>query len=383
MHTADAALHDFRLQWQRDVERDVAERDAPPAAPHASHSSCFAPPRPPTAPPLPKHDTLAHMLAPLVAAHEADVAHAPLEAQTPSTTHGAAPRERSCCPRTVHEMHAADETLPFPAGTLPDEVWMRVLFCALEPTLLAPGIASLSDTMHHESCPSASAHHAWSGPDYITLENAARTCWKLRLLTSRAMLWRRVVHATYQPPQLPLYTTPDTLFARTPYSWRDLFIQQPRLRMHGAYIATCRYTQQGLSEENRWVRVFHLVEFFRYLRFFPDGQVLSMLTSDRPAETVHRLVPGERAKGMATGHWHLVCDDTHGATIAIENLCDPTLGRYVFQMTLRLGQTAPGRWNKLELLAYTSQRRGTAEVLPIPHKHMRPFLFSRVLRYGT
>ena len=66
----------------------------------------------------------------------------------------------------------------------------------------------------------------------------------------------------------------------------------------------------------------------------------------------------------------------------IEDLHDPTLPGYTFQMTLHM-RSSPGRWRRMDMLEYASLNLQTGEVLPIPHKHARPFLFSRVLSYGV
>ena len=84
----------------------------------------------------------------------------------------------------------------------------------------------------------------------------------------------------------------------------------------------------------------------------------------------------EAARGAASGS---AC----GATIVIEDLHDPTLAKYTFQMSLHLRQSAPGRWNRLDMLEYASLHLETGEVVPIPHKHNKPFFFSRVVSYGA
>lgn len=158
----------------------------------------------------------------------------------------------------------------------------------------------------------------------------------------------------------------------------------PRVRTQGAYIARCSYTQQGMSEENVWVRVLHTVEFYRYLRFFSDGTCMSMQTTVAPADTVSQLVHGMEAKGLSYGHWHLRPGASGtGATVVVDDLHDATLPHYAFQMRLRLHQSAPGRWNKLDLLEYASVHLHTGEVLPFPDKHQKPFTFSRVRGYGA
>lgn len=65
----------------------------------------------------------------------------------------------------------------------------------------------------------------------------------------------------------------ESLYSRHSKSWRSVFINEPRLRLNGTYISSCHYTRSGMSEESVWVNVIHVVEFYRSLRFLPDGKV--------------------------------------------------------------------------------------------------------------
>ena len=50
--------------------------------------------------------------------------------------------------------------------------------------------------------------------------------------------------------------------------------------------------------ENAWVNVTHLITYHRYLRFMPNGVVLSLLANDdqSPHDVVHNLKPGLKMK---------------------------------------------------------------------------------------
>ena len=50
--------------------------------------------------------------------------------------------------------------------------------------------------------------------------------------------------------------------------------------------------------ENAWVNVTHLITYHRYLRFMPNGTVLSLLANEdqSPQDVVHCLKPGLRMK---------------------------------------------------------------------------------------
>ncbi|KAJ1572574.1 hypothetical protein NDA12_006194 [Ustilago hordei] len=229
------------------------------------------------------------------------------------------------------------------------------------------------------------------GADWQSLEILGRTCWKFRLLTKSPSLWREIVRKTYYPPILDPSLTLATLYERHHSDWRTVFINQPRLRLNGCYIAACHYARPGLSED-AWVRVIHVVEFYRSIRFLPDGTALSLLTTDPPSETVRKLEPGLKAKGFSKGQWELfeegLEDDEEearprGPKVVVEDLRDKSMQKYAFRMVFGLRSTTRGRWNKLNLLEYYSVNLTNGEVLPLPQKHSRPFHFSRVIAYGV
>lgn len=229
------------------------------------------------------------------------------------------------------------------------------------------------------------------GADWQSLEVLGRTCWKFRLLTKSPLLWREIVRETYYPPILDPSITLTTLYERHHSDWRTVFINQPRLRLNGCYIAACHYARPGLSED-AWVRVIHVVEFYRSVRFLPDGTALSLLTTDPPSETVRKLEPGLKAKGFSKGRWELFEDGLEddeeegrprGPKVVVEDLRDKSMLKYAFRMVFGLRSTTWGRWNKLDLLEYYSVNLTNGEVLPLPQKHSRPFHFSRVIAYGV
>ncbi|PWY99133.1 hypothetical protein BCV70DRAFT_163734 [Testicularia cyperi] len=229
------------------------------------------------------------------------------------------------------------------------------------------------------------------GCDWQTLEILGRTCWKWRLLTKSPGLWKQIVHETYYPPILDPAVSCQMLYERHHSDWRTVFVNQPRVRLNGCYIAACHYARRGMSEESAWINVIHVVEFYRSVRFLPDGTALSLLTTESPSETVRKLEPGLKQKGFSTGTWdlfeHGLEDDEvegrpPGPKVVVENLRDKSMHKYAFRMVFSLKSTSPGKWNKLVLLDYFSINLTNGECLPLPQKHSRPFHFSRVIPYG-
>ena len=82
---------------------------------------------------------------------------------------------------------------------------------------------------------------------------------------------RGLVEMTYRPPQVPADLPPDEIVENYMFDYRRMFIEHPRVRLDGVYIAVCHYvcvisqntsisaplharSREG-SSENAWVNV--------------------------------------------------------------------------------------------------------------------------------
>lgn len=116
--------------------------------------------------------------------------------------------------------------------------------------------------------------------DLASLERFGSTCWRARHLTSKAGVWKRRTQEIYRWPMI----TDDGVSAvdlaeRHGWEWRTTFIEEERVRMDGCYISVCHYVRPGAGDE--WVSVTHMITYHRFLRFYPDGTVISFLTTDQ------------------------------------------------------------------------------------------------------
>ncbi|KAF9266943.1 hypothetical protein L218DRAFT_956035 [Marasmius fiardii PR-910] len=271
--------------------------------------------------------------------------------------------------------------------------------------------------------------HVMKHLDPSSIERFATVSRKARVISLDSSIWRELVEVTYKPPQILDEEVLKTLYDKYLYDYRRLYIEHPRIRTDGVYIAVCHYIRNGLSE-NSWVNLSHFITYRRYLRFYPNGQVLSLLTNEEqsPAEVISRLKPTRPTKGLLVGTWHLT-----GTTVVLSNLIDsdslsdPRLApvdlsspssvlaainhahrsinrigtgaastgpsyhhhptperslRYVFTMSLSLRSKPLGRWNRLDIASYDSVHLETGDVHPVALKHERPFWFSKVRSYA-
>ena len=185
-------------------------------------------------------------------------------------------------------------------------------------------------------------------------------------------------------------------------SWQRMFRQRPRIRFNGCYISTVNYLRSGQASANQatWGSPVHIVTYYRYLRFFRDGTVLSLTETAEPADVVHRLTRDEAVaqqgspgggvlKQVLKGRWRLArAADNPGAPLA-EVEGDVTVetegvAKYIYRLDLALGSAGKGaRNNKLGWKGFYSYNTLTGDWAEFTMRNNKPFFFSRVRSYGV
>ncbi|XP_029841796.3 F-box only protein 9 isoform X2 [Ixodes scapularis] len=117
--------------------------------------------------------------------------------------------------------------------------------------------------------------------DVLSLESVSRVCRGFYLCARDPELWHLVCARTWGRDcgQLLRYQ-----------SWREMYIYRPRICYNGVYINKTTYVRHGESSfQDSSYRPCFLVEYFRYLRFFPEGAVLMLTTPDNPYLSLGKL----------------------------------------------------------------------------------------------
>ncbi|KAK7590264.1 hypothetical protein V9T40_001877 [Parthenolecanium corni] len=93
-------------------------------------------------------------------------------------------------------------------------------------------------------------------------------------------------------------------------SWRDMYINHPRIGTNGCYIGETKYYRQGeRSFQDQNYRPFHLVVYYRYLRFFADGTVLMVNSTEVPNVIVGQLRNKSAKNGALFRGCYNIVDD--------------------------------------------------------------------------
>ncbi|VDN56878.1 unnamed protein product [Dracunculus medinensis] len=88
-------------------------------------------------------------------------------------------------------------------------------------------------------------------------------------------------------------------------NWRHMFISCPHLYFHGVYIGKCTYFRPGeASFQDNFYRPWHIITYYRFMRFFADGVVIMVTSSDPPVQIVSALKSkSTRLNGVLFGRY--------------------------------------------------------------------------------
>ena len=97
------------------------------------------------------------------------------------------------------------------------------------------------------------------------------------------------------------------------FIFRDLFLSKPRVHFNGCYVSKMKYLREGERgfQDQETYRAWHIVEYNRYLRFFPGGQVIMALSSDDEAIIAKQLntkTGGLNIPGAIMGRYRIAED---------------------------------------------------------------------------
>nr|XP_015218789.1 PREDICTED: F-box only protein 9 [Lepisosteus oculatus] len=188
-------------------------------------------------------------------------------------------------------------------------------------------------------------------------------------------------------------------------SWREMFLERPRVRFDGVYISKTTYIRQGEESLDGFYRAWHQVEYYRYLRFFPDGQVMMLTTPEDPLSIVPRLRSrNTRMESVLLGHYRLSQDtDNQTKVFAVvskrkdEKPAEYQKSRYFrrgpvqdtehsFHVGLQLCSGGRQRFNKLTWIhhschiTYRSSEETVVTAFEVD-KMYTPLFFARVKSY--
>ncbi|VVT56479.1 uncharacterized protein SAPINGB_P005088 [Magnusiomyces paraingens] len=168
--------------------------------------------------------------------------------------------------------------------------------------------------------------------------------------------------------------------------WRAMYMHRPRVRFDGVYVSTCNYVRPGRGDG--WSAPMIMVTYYRYLRFFRDGAVLSLLTTDEPKDVVPAFERGKIGGGSSTVRQdgsvfilpRTVVGGTWKHTDSQGSILVHTAGsvpEYEFWLELQVRSSGTRRHNKLKWVTFFATERMTGARTDFGLLNDRPYFFVR------
>ncbi|RCI07982.1 hypothetical protein L249_7811 [Ophiocordyceps polyrhachis-furcata BCC 54312] len=289
---------------------------------------------------------------------------------------------------TIVPLAEASSSCPF--ASLPDELLVLILseVAASDPGVLTSGAALACKRLAYLS---ATEQRIWRRVALSPLYGFPAMHYRFCLDDNWHALPDLDLHHTRHPGS-PVSCA--ALIPSTYASWSDMFRRRPRIRFNGCYISTVNYVRPGHHSASAapaaWAgsSPVHIVTYYRYLRFFRDGSLISLLATVHPADIVHQLTPDQLRlhrhadhshstqnspmRLALRGRWHLVADDEDGSSLLVET--EGVGPKYLYSMHLllrRAGRAACN--NKLVWKTFHSYNKLTDDWAEFGLKNASPF----------
>lgn len=96
---------------------------------------------------------------------------------------------------------------------------------------------------------------------------------------------------------LPVYKT-----------WKNLYATRPFIKFNGYYLSVINYYTEGVSNNLSWTTPVRTITYYRYIRFYPDGTLIKVLSALEPDKVVPFLLKSHSSiedQKIFTGFWSI------------------------------------------------------------------------------
>jgi len=113
--------------------------------------------------------------------------------------------------------------------------------------------------------------------DIRSLECCSQVCKGFYLAARDPEIWRQICERVFGASVLQVARANDT-------PWRDFYLSRSRVLFHGCYVSKMTYIREGERsfQDHENYRAWHMVQYFRLIRFFPGGRMLMCISADDP-----------------------------------------------------------------------------------------------------
>jgi len=228
--------------------------------------------------------------------------------------------------------------------------------------------------------------------DVRSLDKCSQTCKGFYICARDPELWRAACSKVWGG-------TVGFLEGSPYLSWRDMFYQRHRVLFSGCYISKTSYIRMGENNfQDYFYTPIHLVEYYRLIRFYPDGSLVMLTSADDPQVSVAKLRNRHvQDSSIHRGQFRLINDQVmivvkpqyqqyNRPSRRKANIDDTSCNR-TFILELKIMDSKKRRFCKLEWSHYSvtqvvSKREVESEFELTPNSYP-PFWFSRVKSFHS
>lgn len=132
--------------------------------------------------------------------------------------------------------------------------------------------------------------------DLKSLERFAQVCKGFYLLARDQAIWKLACEKVWGADLSPTS------------NYREIFITRPRVNFNGCYICKINYQRYGENSfQDQFYRPVQLVEYFRLIRFLPNGKMLMFTSADELQTSVTKLknvYAAMQSRDVQKGNYH-------------------------------------------------------------------------------
>lgn len=165
--------------------------------------------------------------------------------------------------------------------------------------------------------------------------------------------------------------------------WGDNYIDmiktRPYIKFDGVYISTVNYLRYGSNVENSssLLNPVHMITYYRYYRFYPDGNVLRLLTTEEPNHVVKYFQRDDKPKDSDLCRWSLGFEDNFGRVTITRHT-----EKYTFHEILTIRKQGKKIHQRLKWVnSQVEDLEGNLSECSL--RNEKPFYFSRVRSFNV
>ncbi|KAK9836213.1 hypothetical protein WJX84_005129 [Apatococcus fuscideae] len=193
------------------------------------------------------------------------------------------------------------------------------------------------------------------------LAMAQCVCLQWRTLADSPDLWRAACSEAFRGNSDP---QTDARLVRTQHrgSWKAMFLDRPHLRFDGLYVSRNTYLRTGIVEW-RVKNPVHMVCYFRYYRFYPDGHLLYRTSPEVVSKVARTMTDAPRKlkhdDALTWGRYRL-----EGLKLSTAMIY-PNSASTEIRSRLKLRSTVRGANNRLDVDSIVSYDRCDGSSVPV------------------